>query len=59
MITVFFRLLPSGEIQFIHPKDGVFQKKVNEELLLGNVNSRLGKSNPASIKFTGTSTFDT
>jgi photosystem I subunit 2 len=21
-----FRLLPSGEIQFIHPKDGVFQK---------------------------------
>jgi photosystem I subunit 2 len=26
MITVFFRLLPSGEIQFIHPKDGVFRK---------------------------------
>ena len=24
-----FRLLPSGEIQFIHPKDGVFPEKVN------------------------------
>ena len=25
-----FRLLPSGEVQFIHPKDGVFPEKVNE-----------------------------
>ena len=24
-----FRLLPSGEVQFIHPKDGVFPEKVN------------------------------
>lgn len=25
-----FRLFPSGEIQFLHPKDGVFPEKVNE-----------------------------
>ena len=25
-----FRILPSGEVQFIHPKDGVFPEKVNE-----------------------------
>jgi photosystem I subunit 2 len=26
-----FRVLPSGEIQFLHPKDGVFPEKVNEK----------------------------
>jgi photosystem I subunit 2 len=25
-----FRLFPTGELQFIHPKDGVFPEKVNE-----------------------------
>jgi len=25
-----FRIFPSGEIQFLHPKDGVFPEKVNE-----------------------------
>ena len=46
-----FRLLPSGEIQFIHPKDGVFPEKVNA--------GRVGKNpNPASIKFTGTASFE-
>lgn len=56
-----FRLLPSGEIQFIHPKDGVFPEKVNEgRVAVGKREFSIGKNpNPASIKFTGTSTFDT
>ena len=55
-----FRLLPSGEIQFIHPKDGVFPEKVNEgRVAVGKREFSIGKNpNPATIKFTGTSTFE-
>lgn len=28
-----YRLFPTGEIQFIHPKDGVFPEKVNQKRL--------------------------
>ena len=50
-----FRLLPSGEIQFIHPKDGVFPEKVNEgRIAVGKREFSIGKNpNPASLKFTG------
>lgn len=55
-----FRLLPSGEVQFIHPKDGVFPEKVNEgRIAVGKREFSIGKNpNPASIKFTGNSTFN-
>jgi photosystem I subunit 2 len=55
-----FRLFPSGEIQFIHPKDGVFPEKVNEgRVAIGKREFSIGKNpNPASIKFTGNSTFN-
>ena len=55
-----FRLLPSGEIQFIHPKDGVFPEKVNAgRVAVGKREFSIGKNpNPASIKFTGVSSFD-
>ena len=55
-----FRLLPSGEIQFIHPKDGVFPEKVNEgRVAVGKREFSIGKNpNPASIKFTGTASFE-
>lgn len=55
-----YRIFPSGEVQYLHPKDGVFPEKVN----LGRVafNSRpfsIGKNpNPASIKFSGISTYE-
>ena len=55
-----YRIFPSGEVQFLHPKDGVFPEKVN----LGRVatNSRpfsIGKNpNPASVKFSGLSTYE-
>ena len=55
-----FRLLPSGEIQFIHPKDGVFPEKVNEgRIAVGKREFSIGKNpNPATIKFTGTRPFE-
>ena len=55
-----FRLLPSGEIQFIHPKDGVFPEKVNEgRVAVGKREFSIGKNpNPGSIKFTGTPSFE-
>ena len=56
-----FRLLPSGEIQFIHPKDGVFPEKVNEgRVAVGKREFSIGKNpNPSQIKFKGISTFET
>jgi photosystem I subunit 2 len=56
-----FRLLPSGELQFIHPKDGVFPEKVNEgRIAVGKREFSIGKNpNPGSIKFTGKSSFET
>lgn len=55
-----FRLLPSGEVQFIHPKDGVFPEKVNEgRVAVGKREFSIGKNpNPASIKFTGKTSYD-
>jgi photosystem I subunit 2 len=55
-----FRLFPSGEIQFIHPKDGVFPEKVNDgRIAVGKREFSIGKNpNPASIKFTGASSFE-
>jgi photosystem I subunit 2 len=55
-----FRLLPSGEVQFIHPKDGVFPEKVNEgRIAVGKREFSIGKNpNPATIKFTGTPPFE-
>ena len=55
-----FRLLPSGEIQFIHPKDGVFPEKVNEgRIAVGKREFSIGKNpNPASLKFTGTVSYE-
>jgi photosystem I subunit 2 len=49
-----FRLFPTGEIQFIHPKDGVYPEKVNEErIAIGKKDFSIGKNpNPSSLKFT-------
>ena len=55
-----YRIFPSGEVQYLHPKDGVFPEKVN----LGRVaaNSRpfsIGKNpEPVSVKFSGVSTYE-
>jgi photosystem I subunit 2 len=55
-----FRVLPSGEIQFLHPKDGVFPEKVNEgRVAVGKREFSIGKNvNPGTIKFTGIPSYE-
>jgi photosystem I subunit 2 len=55
-----YRIFPNGEVQYLHPKDGVFPEKVNpgrvstnrKDFCIGN------NPNPASIKFSGTTTYE-
>lgn len=51
----FYRVFPSGEVQYLHPKDGVYPEKVNAGRKGSNQNMRrIGdNTNPAKIKFTG------
>lgn len=56
-----YRIFPSGEVQYLHPKDGVFPEKVNEGRV--GINNKkffsIGKNpNPIKVKFTGKNTFD-
>ena len=55
-----YRLFPSGEVQYLHPKDGVFPEKVNPgRLAVGSRGFSIGKNpNPASVKFSGKGTFE-
>ena len=55
-----YRIFPGGDIEFLHPKDGVFPEKVNEGRVGVNNNPRrIGENpNPASLKFSGKNTFD-
>ena len=55
-----YRIYPGGDIEFLHPKDGVFPEKVNEGRVSVNHNPRrIGENpNPASVKFSGRQTFD-
>ncbi|BBN10521.1 photosystem I subunit II [Marchantia polymorpha subsp. ruderalis] len=49
----FYRVFPNGEVQYLHPKDGVYPEKVNAGRTAVGFNSRsIGKNkNPAEIKF--------
>ena len=51
----FYRVFPSGEVQYLHPKDGVYPEKVNPGRSGANLNMRsIGKNaNPATVRFTG------
>ncbi len=55
-----YRIFPGGDIEFLHPKDGVFPEKVNEGRAMNNHNARrIGQNpNPASLKFSGRNTYD-
>lgn len=48
-----YRIFPGGEIQFLHPKDGVFPETSNEgRVPVGKRDFSIGKNpNPASIKW--------
>lgn len=55
-----YRVFPNGEIQYLHPKDGVFPEKVNEGRTSVNHNPRKIGDNPqpAKVKFSGTKTYE-
>jgi photosystem I subunit 2 len=55
-----YRLFPTSEIQYLHPKDGVFPEKVNPgRLAVGKREFSIGKNpTPAAIKFLGKQTFE-
>jgi len=49
-----YRVFATGEVQYLHPKDGSFPEKVNEGRVgVNNVNHSIGKNlNPTKVKFT-------
>ena len=55
-----YRIFPNGEVQYLHPKDGVFPEKVNEGRIgVGNIDHSIGKNdNPVNKKFTGKGTYE-
>jgi photosystem I subunit II len=48
-----YRIFPNGEVQYLHPKDGVFPEKVNSgRKAIGKVEHSIGKNiNPIETKF--------
>ena len=54
-----YRIFPNSEVQYLHPKDGVFPEKLNEGRIgVGNVGHSIGKNpQPVNVKFTGKNTF--
>lgn len=55
-----YRIFPGGDMEFLHPKDGVFPEKVNEGRAITNHNPRrIGQNpNPSNLKFSGKNTYD-
>ena len=55
-----YRIFPSGEVQYLHPKDGVFPEKSNEgRVQTNNREFSIGKNpNPVAVKFSGKGTFE-
>jgi photosystem I subunit 2 len=50
-----YRIYPNGEIQYLHPADGVFPEKVNQgRAFNGKIDRKIGNNpEPATIKFSG------
>lgn len=55
-----YRIFPNGEVQYLHPKDGVFPEKVNTGRIgVGNIYHSIGKNvEPVSKKFTGEPSYE-
>nr|ARW63752.1 photosystem I reaction center subunit II [Chondria sp. (in: red algae)] len=55
-----YRIFPNGEVQYLHPKDGVFPEKSNEgRIAVGSIKHSIGKNeNPVNKKFTGQQTYE-
>ena len=55
-----YRIFPNGEVQYLHPKDGVFPEKVNPGREgVGNIYRSIGENdNPVNKKFTSQTTYE-
>ena len=55
-----YRIFPNSEVQYLHPKDGVFPEKLNAGRVgVGNIGHSIGKNpQPVNVKFTERDTFD-
>ncbi|HEY9891143.1 MAG TPA: photosystem I reaction center subunit II PsaD [Candidatus Sericytochromatia bacterium] len=55
-----YRIFPNGEIQYLHPSDGVFPEKVNDgRPYVGKIERNIGRNpEPSTIKFSGKQTWD-
>ncbi|CAH9108950.1 unnamed protein product [Cuscuta europaea] len=55
-----YRLFPNGEVQYLHPKDGVYPEKVNPGRQGVGQNMRsIGKNvSPIEVKFTGKQVYE-
>jgi photosystem I subunit 2 len=56
----FYRVFPNGEVQYLHPADGVYPEKVNKGRSGANQNMRrIGQNiQPINVKFTGKGAVD-
>ncbi|XAR57206.1 hypothetical protein NMG60_11025263 [Bertholletia excelsa] len=56
----FYRVFPNGEVQYLHPKDGIYPEKVNPGRQGVGLNMRsIGKNvNAIEVKFTGKQVYD-
>lgn len=55
-----YRVYPNGEVEYLHPKDGVFPEKVNPgREKVRYVDRNIGRNpDPAKLKFSGINTYD-
>ncbi|EAW33738.1 photosystem I reaction center subunit II PsaD [Lyngbya sp. PCC 8106] len=55
-----YRIYPNGEMEYLHPKDGVFPEKVNEGRdFYGKIERNIGANpDPAKVKFSGKATYE-
>lgn len=55
-----YRVFPNGEIQYLHPADGVFPEKVNPGRdYVGKIDRNIGSNpEPPTIKFSGKKPYD-
>merc|ERR1711924_580150 len=56
----FYRVFPNGEVQYLHPADGVYPEKVNKGRKGANQNlRRIGQNTqPIKVKFSGKGAID-
>lgn len=55
-----YRVFPSGEVQYLHPADGVFPEKVNAgRAFVGKIDRNIGSNpQPATLKFSGKAPYE-